>query len=37
MDSNYVNKIYIFNMTDEDDIHALNINRAERYKIGYKR
>lgn len=32
-----VDAIDIFNMSDEDGIHALNINRAEKYKIGYRR
>lgn len=34
---NDVDTIDIFNMTDEDGIHALNINRAEKYGIGYRR
>lgn len=34
---NDIDTIDIFNMTDEDGIHALNINRAEKYGIGYRR
>ncbi|MBO5004398.1 MAG: hypothetical protein J6D03_03935, partial [Clostridia bacterium] len=34
---NDIDTMDIFNMTDEDGIHALNINRAEKYGIGYRR
>lgn len=32
-----IDTIDIFNMTEEDGIHALNISRAKKYKIGYRR
>lgn len=32
-----VDEVDIFSITDEDGIHTLNINRAKKYNIGYRR